>query len=90
MTPDELPPRTTKQALGPVPRDPAQRAAWQHARQAIARVQGRQRRADHDRHSQRAAPSQPSPIDRHPQDQARPRSQRDLPPRRPGAERAAG
>jgi conjugative relaxase-like TrwC/TraI family protein len=79
-----------KQALGSVPRDPAQRAAWQHARQAIARVQGRQRRADHDRHSQRAAPSQPSPIDRHPQDQARPRSQRDLPPRRPGAERAAG
>jgi hypothetical protein len=71
-----------EQALGPVPREPAQRAAWQHARQAIARVQGRQRHPDRDRQPQRAAASHPSPIDRHPQDEARPRSERDLPPRR--------
>jgi conjugative relaxase-like TrwC/TraI family protein len=79
-----------EQALGPVPREPAKRAGWQHARQAIARVQDRQRRADRDRQPQRAAASHRSPMDRHPQDQARPRSERDLPPRRPGAERAAG
>jgi hypothetical protein len=79
-----------EQALGPVPRAPGQRAAWQHACQAIARVQGRQHTTDRDRQPQRAAASHRSLMDRHPQDQARPRSERDLPPRRPGAERATG
>jgi hypothetical protein len=77
-------------AIGPVPREPAQRAAWQHARQAIARVQGRQRSADRDRQPQRSTASHPAAIDRHQQDQARTRSGRDVSPRRPGPERAAG
>jgi hypothetical protein len=77
-------------ALGPMPREPAQRAAWHHARQAITRVQGRQHRSDRDRQPQRAPASRPSPIDRHQQDQARARSGREVPPRRPGPERAAG
>jgi conjugative relaxase-like TrwC/TraI family protein len=76
-------------ALGRVPRQPAQRAAWQHARQAIARVQGRQRRPNRDRQPQRDAASRPSPVDRHQQDQPPPRS-RDAQPRRSGPERAAG
>jgi conjugative relaxase-like TrwC/TraI family protein len=78
------------QALGEVPHEPAQRAAWQHARQVIARVKGRQRSTDRDRQPQQAAASRPSRIDRHPQDQARTRSGRDVPPRRRGPERAAG
>jgi conjugative relaxase-like TrwC/TraI family protein len=78
------------QALGQMPREPAQRAAWQDARQAIARVQGRQRSADRDRRPHRTAASHPSPIDRHQHDQARTRSGRDVSPRRPGPERAAG
>jgi hypothetical protein len=77
-------------ALGPAPRQPAQRAAWQHTRQAIARVQGRRRRPDRDRQPQRSAPSRPSPVDRHQQDQPPTHSGRDAPPRRPGPERAAG
>ncbi len=77
-------------ALGPMPREPAQRAAWHHARQAITRVQRRQHRSDRDRQPQRAPASRPSPIDRHQQDQARARSGREVPPRRPGPERAAG
>jgi conjugative relaxase-like TrwC/TraI family protein len=78
------------QALGRVPREPAQRAAWQHARQAITRVQGRQRNTDRDTQPQRGAASRPPPIDRHQQDQARTRSGRDVPSRRPGPERVAG
>jgi len=77
-------------ALGRGPREPAQRAAWQHARQAITRVQGRQRSTDRDRPPHWGTPFRPSPIDRHQQDQAPARSGRDLPPRRPGPERAAG
>jgi hypothetical protein len=77
-------------AIGPVPREPAPRAAWQHARQAISRVQGRQRSRDHDRPPQRAAASRPPVIDRHHQDKAAARSELVLPPRRPGPERAAG
>jgi hypothetical protein len=80
----------TEQALGRVPREPAQRAAWQHTRQAIARVQGRQRCTDRDRQPQRAAVPHRQSIDRHQQDQARTRSGRDVPSRRPGPERAAG
>jgi hypothetical protein len=76
-------------ALGGVPYDPGQRTAWQHARQAIARVQGRQRRPNRDRQPQRDAASRPSPVDRHQQDQPPPRS-RDAQPRRSGPERAAG
>jgi hypothetical protein len=77
-------------AIGPVPREPAPRAAWQHARQAISRVQARQRSRDHDRPPQRAAASRPPVIDRHHQDKAAARSELVLPPRRPGPERAAG
>ena len=77
-------------ALGPMPREPTQRAGWQHARQTITRVQGRQHSTDRDRQLQRAPASHPSPFDRHQQDQARARSGREVPPRRPGPERAAG
>jgi hypothetical protein len=77
-------------ALGPVPREPAQRAAWQHARQAIARVQGRQRRPNRERQPQRGAASRPSPVDRHQHDQPPAHPGRDAPPRRSGPERAAG
>jgi hypothetical protein len=71
-----------EQALGTVPREPAQRAAWQRARQAISQVQGRQRSGDRDRHRQRESASRPSLIDRHQQDQAPTRSGRVLSPRR--------
>jgi hypothetical protein len=71
-----------------VPREPAQRAAWQHARQAITRVQGRQRSTD--RQPQRAAASRQIPIDRHQQDQPPTRAEQAVPARRPGPERAAG
>jgi hypothetical protein len=79
-----------EQALGPVPREPAQRAAWQHARQAIAQIQGRQRNPDRDRQPPPSGRSHRQPIDRHPQDQAPTRSEQAVPPRRPGPERAAG
>jgi hypothetical protein len=78
-----------EQALGRVPGEPAQRAAWQHARQAITRVQGRQRSIHHDRRPQRGAASRRQSIDR-PQDQAPTRTGPDMRPRRPGSERAAG
>jgi conjugative relaxase-like TrwC/TraI family protein len=77
-------------AIGPAPREPAQRAAWQHARQSITRVQGRQRSRDHDRPPQRDPASHSPVIDRHQQDKAAARSERVVPPRRPGPERAAG
>jgi hypothetical protein len=77
-------------ALGPVPREPIQRAAWQHARHAIIRVQSRQRSVDRDRQPQWGAASRPSPMDRSQHDQVRTRPARDVPPRRPGPERAAG
>ena len=79
-----------EQALGRMPREPAQRAAWQHARQAITRVQGRQHRIDHDRQPQRGAASRRQSIDRHQQDQPPTRTERAVPPGRPGPERAAG
>ena len=80
----------TEQTLGQVPREPTQRAAWQQARQAITRLQGRQRRIYRDRQPQRGPASRKSPIDRCQQDQAPARSGREMPPRRPGPERAAG
>jgi conjugative relaxase-like TrwC/TraI family protein len=79
-----------EQALGPAPREPVQRAAWRHARQAVARVQGRQRSTDRDRQPQRGTGSRSSLLDRHQHDQPPPHSGRDLGPRRPGPERAAG
>jgi hypothetical protein len=78
-----------EQALGQVPRAPAQRAAWQHARHAITRIQGRQHHTDRDRQPLRAVSSRQQPIDRHQQDQTPTRSKRDVPPGRPGPERAA-
>jgi conjugative relaxase-like TrwC/TraI family protein len=79
-----------EQALGRMPREPAQRVAWQHARQAITRVQGRQRSIHHDRQPQRGAASRRQSIDRRQQDQAPTRTERAVPPGRPGPERAAG
>ena len=79
-----------EQALSQVPREPAQRVAWQHAHQAIARVQGRQRSIDHDRQPQRGAASRRQSIDHHQQDQPPTRTERAVPPGRPGPERAAG
>jgi conjugative relaxase-like TrwC/TraI family protein len=79
-----------EQALGQVPHEPGQRVAWQHTRQAIIRVQGRQRSIDRDRQPHRAASTGPSWIDRHQQDQAPARAGREAPSRRPGPERAAG
>jgi len=79
-----------EQALGRMPREPAQRAAWQHARQAITRVQGRHHRIDHDRQPQRGAASRQQLIDRHQQDQPPTRTERAVPPGRPDPERAAG
>ena len=79
-----------EQAVGRMPREPVQRVAWQHARQAIARVQGRHHRIDHDRQPQRGAASRRQSIDRHQQDQAPTRTERAVPPGRPGPERAAG
>jgi hypothetical protein len=79
-----------EQALGRAPREPIQRAAWQHVSHAITRVQGRQHRIDHDRQPQRGAASRRQSIDRHQQDQAPTRIERAVPPGRPGPERAAG
>jgi len=73
-----------------MPHQPAQRAAWQHAGQAIARVQGRHHRLDHDRQPQRGAASRRQSIDRHQHDQPPTRTERAVPPGRPGPERAAG
>jgi conjugative relaxase-like TrwC/TraI family protein len=75
-------------AIGPVPREPAQRAAWQHARQAITRVQGRQHSTDRQP-QQRSASGAPA-LDRRQQDQPPTPSERAVPPRRRGPERAAG
>jgi hypothetical protein len=66
-----------ERALGPEPRDPAQRADRQRVRLAIARVQAKQRTTDrtHQRQPTSERPNQP-----------RPHQQRD----RSGPERAAG
>jgi hypothetical protein len=79
-----------EQAPGRMPREPAQRVAWQQVRQAITRVHGRYHRIDHDRQLQRGAASRRQSIDRHQQDQAPTRTGPDMRPRRPGPERAAG
>jgi hypothetical protein len=64
-------------ALGPEPRDPAQRTARQRARTAIERVQAKQRATDRSRDLQPTAQR----TNHH-----RPQQRR----RRPGPERAAG
>jgi hypothetical protein len=78
-------------ALGRAPHEPTQRVAWQQVRQAINRVQGRQHSLDRDRQPQRSPAVRRSRIDRDQQDQAPPtRPEREVPPHRPGPERAAG
>jgi hypothetical protein len=79
-----------EQALGQMPGEPAQRAAWQQVRQAIDRVQGRQRSTGRDRQPQRGTASRPAPIDRRQQDRPPTRSGPDVAMRRPDPERAAG
>jgi hypothetical protein len=74
------------QALGPVPREAVQRAAWQHARTAAQRTQDRQRTSHRQ---ERAAATRPAPINRRDPDAARVRDER-APGRRRGPERAAG
>ena len=79
-----------EQALGQLPREPTQRAAWQQVRQAIDRAQGRQRSIGRDRQPQRGPASQPAPIDRGQPDQPPTHSGPEVARRRPGPERAAG
>jgi conjugative relaxase-like TrwC/TraI family protein len=74
------------QALGPVPREPAQRVAWQHARQAAQRIHERQRTAGRQ---ERTGATCPAPIDRSQQHSARTPDGRAT-GRRRGPERAAG
>jgi conjugative relaxase-like TrwC/TraI family protein len=73
-----------EQALGPAPREPVQRAVWQHARTAAQRTQDRQRTPI--RQEQTAATR---PIDRSQHDPTQSQDQR-APARRRGPERAAG
>jgi conjugative relaxase-like TrwC/TraI family protein len=73
--------------LGPTPREPAQRAAWQQVRTAIGRVQVKQRATDRARDAQPTAPKR-EPIDHRKPDPASTRPGRDL--GRLGPERAAG
>jgi conjugative relaxase-like TrwC/TraI family protein len=78
-------------ALGPVPGDPAQQAAWQRARHAAQRVQDRQRTSDRDRQQRAERQSAtPGPMNRGQQDPTPVRSERAAPPDRSGPERAAG
>ena len=70
-----------ERALGREPRDPAQRAAWRHARSAVERAWHKQRAADRDRQADQ--PPTPLPTDRSAQQRAA-RSGRQ------GPERAAG
>jgi conjugative relaxase-like TrwC/TraI family protein len=72
------------QALGPAPREPVQRAAWQHARTAAQRTKERQRTPNRQ---ERTAATRP--IDRSQHDPTQSQDQR-APARRRGPERAAG
>jgi conjugative relaxase-like TrwC/TraI family protein len=74
------------QALGPAPREPTQRAAWQHARTAAQRTKDRQRTSHRQ---ERTAATRPAPSTRRHHDAAHPRDER-APARRRGPERAAG
>jgi conjugative relaxase-like TrwC/TraI family protein len=75
-----------ERALGPAPRNPAQRADWQRAQAAVERVHHKQRIAEraHDHQSIRMESK------RQQQSPARARTERDAPPGRQGPERAAG
>ena len=79
-----------EQALGPhaARARPAGRLAARPP--AIARVQGRHHRIDHDRQPQRGAASRRQSIDRYQQNQPPTRTERAVPPGRPDPERAAG
>ena len=74
-----------EQALGPAPREPVQRAAWQQARTAAQRTKDRQRTST--RH-ERIGPMRPAPSTRHDPDATHARDQQAA--RRRGPERAAG
>jgi conjugative relaxase-like TrwC/TraI family protein len=72
------------QALGPPPREPAQRVAWQQIRAAAQRVLDSQRISHRQ---ERTAATRSAPIERHQHDPAR---EEPGPARRHGPERAAG
>jgi hypothetical protein len=74
------------QALGPAPREPVQRAAWQHARTAAQRAKDRQRTSTRQ---ERTAATRPAPSNRRDPDAAHARDERATAHRR-GPERAAG
>ena len=74
------------QALGPTPPEPAQRAAWQHARTAAQQTKDRQRTSHRQ---ERTASTRPAASNRRHPDAAHPRDER-APARRRGPERAAG
>jgi conjugative relaxase-like TrwC/TraI family protein len=69
-------------ALGPEPRNLAQRADWQRARTAVQRVHHKQRTAERARDDAQPVHQRSSP--------AAARPERAAPPSRPGPERAAG
>jgi len=73
-------------ALGPAPREPVQRAAWQHARTVAQRTQDRQRTSHRQ---ERTAATRPAPSNRSQHDPAHARDERAA-ARRRGPERAAG
>jgi hypothetical protein len=74
------------QALGPVPGEPTQRAAWQHARTAAQRTRDRQRTLNRQ---ERTAATHSAPSNRRDPDAAHARDERTA-ARRRGPERAAG
>jgi hypothetical protein len=74
------------QALGPTPREPTQRAAWQHARTAAQQIKDRQRTSHRQ---ERTAAIRPVAGNRRHPDAAHARGER-APARRRGPERAAG
>jgi len=78
-------------ALGAVPREPTQRAAWQQARHAAQRIQDRQRSTGRDRQQRTERRlATPRPMDRGQHDPTPVRSEPAVPPARSGPERAAG
>ena len=74
-----------EQAFGPMPREPAQRTAWQQARIGAQHVQERQRTVNQ---KERTAAVRPGSLDRSQGDQAHTPQQPTVPRR--GPERAAG
>jgi hypothetical protein len=74
--------------LGPKPREPAQRAAWQQTRAAVERVHGKHR-AERER-TQQPTSWRPAVAERQHPGPSRPPSQRVRRSGRPGPERVAG